>query len=87
MTTRKLNLDIELCDSDINSIEDLEREILAQDIIGKIAEKYLYSLQQEIAQQTAKTKGSKRIHIKTTNFEFNFKARRALDKNGKKNSL
>lgn len=86
MTKRKINLEIELCDSEINSIEDLEREILTQDIIGKMAEKYLYSLQQEMARQTAKKKGSKRIHIKTTNFEFNFKARRALDKNGKKSS-
>ncbi len=86
MTKRKINVEIELCDSDINSIEDLEREILAQDVIEKIAEKYLYSLQQEIARETVKTRGSKRIHIKTTNFEFNFKARRALDKNGKKSS-
>ncbi len=86
MTTRKINLEIELCDSEINSIEDLEREILSQDIIGKIAEKYLNSLQQEIAQQIANKEGSKRIHIKTKNFEFNFKARRTLDENGKKSS-
>jgi len=45
--------------------------------------KYLDSLQDDIAQQVKIRKGSKKIHIKTPHFEFDFQAKRALDGMGK----
>ncbi len=86
MTKRKITIELEMDDAKINSIEDLETEILAKNIPKQIAEKYLYSLQNEALQKTAVRKGSKKIHIKTTNFEFAFQAKRTLDDNGKKSS-
>ena len=68
------------------SIEDLEQEILAQDICGQAARKYLDSLQDDMAQQAKMRKGSKKIHIKTPPFEFDFQAKRALDGMGEKRS-
>jgi hypothetical protein len=65
------------------SIEDLEREILAQDICGQAARKYLDSLQEDLAQQAKIRKGSKKMHIRTPHFEFDFQAKRALDGMGK----
>ncbi|MEA1894083.1 MAG: hypothetical protein U9N36_02570, partial [Euryarchaeota archaeon] len=72
-------IEVGIDDDAVNSIEDLEREILAQDICGQAARKYLYSLQDDMAQQAKVRKGSKKIHIKTPHFEFNFQAKRVLD--------
>ena len=84
MSERKLIIEIDINDDRVNSIEDLEREILAQDICGQAAMKYLDSLQEDLAQQAKMRKGSKKIHIKTPHFEFSFHAKRALDGMGKK---
>ena len=86
MPGRKLTLEINIDDDAVNSLEDLEREILAQDICGQAARKYLDSLQDDMAQQAKMRKGSKKIHIKTPHFEFSFQAKRALDGMGKKRS-
>ena len=86
MSMRKVTIKIELSDSKINSIEDLEREILSQDIMKKVAEEYLNSLQDDMAKQMPRKKGSKKIHIKTTTFEFDINAKRFLDENGGKKS-
>ena len=86
MPERKLIIEVEINDDAVNSIEDLEREILAQDICGQAARKYLDSLQDDMAQQAKVRKGSKKIHIKTPHFEFNFHAKRMLDETGKKRS-
>lgn len=86
MPERKLIIEVEINDDAVNSIEDLEREILAQDICGQAAMKYLDSLQDDMAQQAKMRKGSKKIHIKTSHFEFDFQAKRALDGMGKKRS-
>ena len=50
MAKRKLIIEIDLNDEEINSIEDLEQEIIAQDLYGQVARKYLSSLQDDIAQ-------------------------------------
>ena len=86
MPERKLIIEVGIDDDAVNSIEDLEREILAQDICGQAARKYLDSLQDDMAQQAKMRKGSKKIHIKTPHFEFDFQAKRALDGMGKKRS-
>ena len=86
MPERKLAIVVGIDDDAVNSIEDLEREILAQDICGQAAMKYLDSLQDDMAQQAKMRKGSKKIHIKTPHFEFDFQAKRALDGMGKKRS-
>jgi hypothetical protein len=86
MPERKLIIEIDINDDRVNSIEDLEREILAQDICGQAARKYLDSLQENLAQQAKTRKGSKKVHIKTPHFEFDFQAKRALDETGKKRS-
>ena len=86
MPERKLIIEVEINDDAVNSIEDLEREILAQDICGQAARKYLDSLQDDMAQQAKVRKGSKKIHIKTPHFEFDFQAKRALNGMGKKRS-
>ena len=86
MPERKLIIEVEINDDAVNSIEDLEREILAQDICRQAARKYLDSLQDDMAQQAKVRKGSKKIHIKTPHFEFDFQAKRALDGMGKKRS-
>ena len=86
MSERKLAIVVGIDDDAVNSIEDLEREILAQDICGQAARKYLDSLQDDMAQQAKVRKGSKKIHIKTPHFEFNFHAKRMLDETGKKRS-
>ena len=86
MPERKLIIEVGIDDDAVNSIEDLEREILAQDICGQAAMKYLDSLQDDMAQQAKVRKGSKKIHIKTPHFEFDFQAKRALDGMGKKRS-
>jgi len=41
MSERKLIIEVGIDDDAVNSIEDLEREILAQDICGQAARKYL----------------------------------------------
>ena len=69
-----------------NSIEDLEREILARDICGQAARKYLDSLQDDLAQQAKIRKGSKKVHIRTPHFEFDFHAKRTLNEVGEKRS-
>ena len=86
MTKRKITIELEMDDDKINSIEDLEKEILALNTAEQIAEKYLYSLQNKALQKTAVRKGSKKIHIKTTRFQFAFQAKRTLDEGGKKPS-
>ncbi len=86
MSERKLAIVVGIDDDAVNNIEDLEREILAQDICGQAARKYLDSLQDDMAQQAKVRKGSKKIHIKTPHFEFNFQAKRALNGMGKKRS-
>lgn len=86
MHGRKLTLEIDIDDGAVNSIEDLEREILAQDICGQAARKYLASLQDDMAQHVEVRKGSKKVKIKTPHFEFNFHAKRTLDEAGKKRS-
>ncbi len=86
MSERKLAIVVGIDDDAVNNIEDLEREILAQDICGQAARKYLDSLQDDMAQQAKVRKGSKKIHIKTPHFEFNFHAKRMLDETGKKRS-
>jgi len=50
MTKRKVIVELDINDDRINSIEDIEQEILAQDIYGQIARKYLDSLQDDMAQ-------------------------------------
>ncbi|PXF61327.1 MAG: hypothetical protein C4B59_05085 [Candidatus Methanogaster sp.] len=86
MHRRKLTLEIDIDDDAVDSIGDLEREILAQDICGQAAMKYLDSLQDDLAQQVEIRKGSKKVHIKTPHFEFDFHAKRTLDEAGKKRS-
>ena len=86
MSGRKLTLEIDIDDDAVGSIEDLEREILAQDICGQAARKYLDSLQDDLAQQVEIRKESKKVHIKTPHFEFDFHAKRTLDEAGKKRS-
>ena len=83
MSERKLIIEVGIDDDAVNGIVDLEREILAQDICGQAARKYLDSLQDDMAQQAKMRKGSKKIHIKTPHFEFDFHAKRALDGMGK----
>jgi hypothetical protein len=84
MPKRKVIVEIDINDDRINSIEDLEQEILAQDIYGQVARKYLDSLQDEMAQYVNTKMGSKNVHIKTHHFEFDFQAKRTLDEMGKK---
>ena len=86
MPGRKLTLEIDIDDGAVNGIGDLEREILAQDICGQAARKYLDSLQDDLAQQVEIRKGSKKVHIKTPHFEFDFHAKRTLNEAGKKRS-
>jgi len=78
-----MTLEIDIDDDAVDSIDDLEREILAQDICGQAARKYLDSLQDDLAQQAKMRKGSKKVHIRTPHFEFGFHAKRALDEAGK----
>lgn len=86
MQKRKVTVEVEIDDEMVNSIEDLEREILAQNIYKQVAIKYLESLQDELSQKVDARKGSKKVHIKTPHFEFDFLAKRALDEMGKKSS-
>jgi len=86
MPERKLTIEVGIGDDAVNSIEDLEREILAQDVCGQAARKYLDSLQDDMAQQAKMRKGSKKVHIRTPHFEFDFHAKRTLDEAGKKRS-
>ena len=86
MAKRKVIVEVEFNDDSVNSIEDLEREILAQDICGQVARKYLDSLQDDMILQVDERKGSKKVHIKTSHFEFDFQAKRTLDETGKKRS-
>ena len=86
MAKRKVIVEVEFNDDSVNSIEDLEREILAQDIYGQVARKYLDSLQDDMIGQVDERKGSKKVHIKTPHFEFDFQAKRTLDETGKKGS-
>ena len=51
MSKRKVIIEVDLEDDKINSIEDLDREILVQDIYGQLAKKYLCSLQDDLTQQ------------------------------------
>lgn len=84
MQKRKVTVEVEIDDEMVNSIEDLEREILAQNIYKQVAIKYLESLQGDISQKVDARKGSKKVHIKTPLFEFDFLAKRTLDEMGKK---
>ena len=86
MSKRKVIIEIDLNDYRINSIEDLEQEILSQEIYGQVARKYLDSLQDDMAQYVNTRKGSKNVHIKTHHFEFDFQAKRTLHEMGKKRS-
>jgi hypothetical protein len=86
MQKRKVTVEVEIDDGKVNSIEDLEREILAQNILKQVAIKYLESLQDDLSQKVDVRKGSKKVHIKTPLFEFDFLAKRTLDEIGKKSS-
>ena len=86
MAKRKVIVEVDINDDIVSSIEDLEREILAQDICGQVARKYLDSLQADLMGQVDERKGSKKVHIKTPHFEFDFQAKRTLDETGKKGS-
>ena len=86
MQKRKVTIEVEINDEMVNSIEDLEREILAQNIYKQVASKYLESLQDDLYQNVDVRKGSKKVHIKTPHFEFDFLAKRTLDNLGKKRS-
>ena len=86
MQKRKVSIEVEINDEMVNSIEDLEREILAQNIYKQVAIKYLESLQYDLSQKVDARKGSKKVHIKTPHFEFDFLAKRTLDHMGKKRS-
>jgi len=86
MAKRNVIVEVELNDDIVNSIGDLEREILAQDIYGQVARKYLDGLQEDMIGQVDERKGSKKVHIKTPHFEFDFQAKRTLDETGKKGS-
>ena len=86
MSKRKVIIEIEIDDDRINSVEDLDREILVQDISGQLAKKYLCSLQDDMTQQVNVKKGSKKVHIKTPHFEFDFQAKRTLNEIEKKHS-
>ncbi len=83
MSERKLIIEVDIDDDAGGSIEDLEWEILVQDICGQAARKYIGSLQDDMAQQVEIRKGSKKVHIKTPHFEFDFQAKRMLDETGK----
>ena len=50
MQKRKVTIEVEINDEMVNSIEDLEREILAQNIYKQVASKYLESLQDDLYQ-------------------------------------
>ena len=84
MAKRKVIVEVEFNDDSVKSIEDLERAILAQDIYGQVARKYLDSLQDDMILQVDERKGSKKVHIKTPHFEFDFQAKRTHDETGKK---
>ena len=86
MAKRKVIVEVDINDDSVNSIEDLERAILAQDIYGQVARKYLESLQDDMVLQVDERKGSKKMHIKTPHFEFDFRAKRTHDETGKKSS-
>ena len=86
MAKRKVIVEVVINDDSVSSIEDLERAILAQDIYGQVARKYLDSLQDDMIGQVDERKGSKKVHIKTPHFEFDFQAKRTLDETGKKGS-
>jgi hypothetical protein len=86
MAKRKVIVEVVINDDSVSSIEDLERAILAQDIYGQVARKYLDSLQGDMIEQVDERKGSKKVHIKTPHFEFDFQAKRTLDESGKKGS-
>jgi hypothetical protein len=86
MQKRKVTVEVEIDDEMVDSIEDLEREILAQNIHKQVAIKYLESLQNDLSQKVNTRKGSKKVHIKTPHFEFDFLAKRTLDEMGKKHS-
>jgi len=86
MAKRKVIVEVDINDDIVSSIEDLEREILAQDICGQAARKYLDSLQADLMGRVDERKGSKKVHIKTPHFEFDFQAKRTLDETGKKGS-
>ncbi len=49
MHRRKMTLEIDIGDNAVDRIEYLELEILAQDICGQAARKYLASLQDDVA--------------------------------------
>jgi hypothetical protein len=65
MQKRKVTVEVEIDDGKVNSIEDIEREILAQNILKQVAIKYLESLQDDLSQKVDVRKGSKKVHIKT----------------------
>ena len=83
MPVRKLTLEIDIDDDAVDRIEDIEREILAQDICGQATRKYLASLQDGLAQQVEIRKGSKKVRVKIPHFEFDFHAKRTLDETRK----
>lgn len=81
-----MNVEVSINDDNINCIEYLENEILAQDIYGQVARKYLDNLQDDMAQQVRIRKGSKIVHLKTPHFKFDFYAKRILNELEKKRS-
>jgi len=84
MAERKVIIEVVINDDSVSSIKDMERAILAQDIYGQVAKKYLDSLQDDMIAQVDERKGSKKVQIKTHQFEFGFQAKRTLDDTGKK---
>ena len=84
MAKRNIIIEVAINNDSVSSIEDLEREILFRNIYGQVARKYLDSLQHNLIEQVDERKRSKRVHIKTSHFEFDFQAKRTFDEMRKK---
>ena len=56
MGERKVIVEVVINDDRVSSIKDIEREILAQDICGQVARKYLDSLQDDLMGQVDERK-------------------------------
>ncbi|MCK4734950.1 MAG: hypothetical protein KAT65_21030 [Methanophagales archaeon] len=64
LAKRKVIVEVAINDDSVNSIEDLERAILAQNIYIQVAKKYLDSLQDDMIGQVDERKGSKKVHTR-----------------------
>ncbi len=84
MPKRKGIVEVDINDDRINSIEDIEQEILAQDIYGQIPKKYLDSLQDDMAQHMNAKKGSKMYTSKRIILNLTSRQKEYLMKCGKR---